>query len=347
MISAFDGPGTASNIAESMPAPAWPNNRAEKVRDQLSHLKKWTLARAAVVFTRQFGPRLERAFGILMYHRVCPRFRGVPAPTWNVTPERFREQLSGLLARGYRPWPLKKVLALHQKREAIPRHVFVVTFDDGYANNLHYAWPVLKELNVPATIFLATAFIDTEEPFPFDDWSAKGSSHVCPESWKPLTFAQCDQLLDSGLIELGAHTHTHDDFRNRPQALAQDLSQCLDVLRCRFGISQATFAFPYGTRKHGFSGPLLSEAVRKTGAICSLTTESTLVRPGDDSFDWGRFTAERDDTAATLAAKLDGWYGLLPAIRGLAGRPVTAIMPTFFDAIHSSFCEHVTRPILS
>jgi hypothetical protein len=80
------------------------------------------------------------------------------------------------------------------------------------------------------------------------------------------------------------------------------------VLRDRFGLADATFAFPYGTRNLGFSGPELSAAAREAGVLCSLTTEDDLVTPDVDPFDWGRFTAEGDDTPVTLSAKLDGWY---------------------------------------
>ena len=48
--------------------------------------------------------------------------------------------------------------------------------------------------------------------------------------------------------------------------------------------------------------------------LCALTTEPQLVRPGDSPFDWGRFAAEEHDTAASLAAKLSGWY---EAVRSL------------------------------
>src|SRR5690242_20447633 len=50
------------------------------------------------------------AFGILTYHRVVPPPARVAAPTYNVTPRRLRTQLEGLLARGFRPWPLGKIL---------------------------------------------------------------------------------------------------------------------------------------------------------------------------------------------------------------------------------------------
>ena len=61
---------------------------------------------------------------------------------------------------------------------AIPSNVFAVTFDDGYENNYLNALPILRELNVPATIFVATKYLDTDRPFPFDDWSAAGKSGV-------------------------------------------------------------------------------------------------------------------------------------------------------------------------
>lgn len=284
---------------------------AHAERGRFSRLKHEFAMRAGVPLNRLFGSRLQDAFGILMYHRVTNVVSGLPAPTFNVTPERFREQLSGLLARGFIAWPLRLVIEANRRGRRIPREVFVVTFDDGYENVYQHAWPVLRDLGVPATIFVSTAYLDSAEPFPFDNWSAKGSHDAPAESWRPLTTAQCRQMQSSGLIELASHTHTHADFRNRPDDLARDLEISLEVLRARFGLCDSTFAFPYGTKSDGFSGPILSEACRKVGLLCSLTTESELTFSGTDPFDWGRFEAESTDTSETLAAKLNGWYSLL------------------------------------
>jgi peptidoglycan/xylan/chitin deacetylase (PgdA/CDA1 family) len=246
-----------------------------------------------------------------MYHRISPHYQRATAPTWNVNPQRFREQITGLLDQGFEAWPLRKILAHHQRNEAIPRNVFAITFDDGYENNYRFAFPILQKLQVPATIFLATAYLDSPSAFPSDDWAAAGSLTVPTTSWRPLTTEQCREMQSSGLIELAAHTHTHADFRNRPDALQQDLEQCLSVLHEKFGLTDATFAFPYGTKSTGFAGPTLAAAARAAGMICALTTESDLVTPESNPFDWGRFTAYEFDTAATLAAKLNGWYSLL------------------------------------
>jgi peptidoglycan/xylan/chitin deacetylase (PgdA/CDA1 family) len=289
-----------------------------RIPDELNSVSRFNAAiktaakrfalRSSIPFQRYFGQRVEGAFGILMYHRVTPIVPGLPTPTWNVTPDRFGRQLLGLLRLGFQPWPLREVLARAATGRPIPEKTFVVTFDDGYANNYHYAWPILRELSIPATIFLATAYLDDPRRFPFDDWTAAGSPRAPRESWIPLSTAQCCEMLEEGLIELGAHTHTHGDFRDEPDKLRRELLECQSVLRAKFGLSDATFAFPYGTKSLGFSGPHLAQAAADARMLCSLTTERELVRPGTSPFDWGRFTAEQADTAATLAVKLTGWF---------------------------------------
>ena len=165
-------------------------------------------------------------------------------PTWNVTPERFRRQLAGLLSRGYRPWPLRRALACRAAGEPIPPRTFVVTFDDGYDNVYRNAWPILKELSVPATVFMVTSYLDADRPFTFDDWVAAGSADVPATAWKPLSTAHCAEMIEHGLVEIGSHTHTHGDFCGRPEAFRHDLARSLDVLRDAFGVRARVLCVP-------------------------------------------------------------------------------------------------------
>jgi peptidoglycan/xylan/chitin deacetylase (PgdA/CDA1 family) len=265
-------------------------------------------ARVGATGARVFGNRHARAFGILNYHRVAPVIPGLPPPTWNVSPDVLREQLGGLLRRGYRPWRMADLLAAHAAGTPIPRAAFGVTFDDGYENLLTRALPVLRELNVPAAVFLATAYLDSQERFPFDDWPPEQARKAPPDYWRPLSTAQCRELVASGLVDLGTHTHTHADFRNRPDVLAAELALSSDVLRERFGIHRPMFAFPYGVTALGFAGGTLADAARGAGVTCALTTDSDLIRPGDDPFHWGRFNVKDADLASSLAGRLSGWY---------------------------------------
>jgi peptidoglycan/xylan/chitin deacetylase (PgdA/CDA1 family) len=260
-----------------------------------------------------FGPLERKGFGVLMYHRVVDPPAGQPRPTWNVPPKLFEAQISGLLARGWLAWPLSQVIECHQRDLPIPRKTFVVTFDDGYANNCTHALPILSRLGVPATVFLATAYLDSEQPFPSDDWEAAGKPGVSSDAWRPLSTDECWHMLASGLIDIGAHTHTHGDFRGRASEMLADLEINLALLREKFGIVRPAFSLPYGTKNDGFASNELASAARSAGVSCSLTTEATIVRPGDSPFDWGRIPAEEHDTARTLAGRLGGWQEALRA----------------------------------
>ncbi len=189
---------------------------------------------------RLFGSRSADSVGILVYHRVSPRFDGLPAPTMNVRPHRFREQLVGLLERGFRVWPLWRVLAHRAAGESIPPRTIVITFDDGFENVYSQAWPVLQDLGLPSTVFVSTAYLDGNA-FPFDPWGQTWADIAPPEAYRPLRSEQCADMLASGLVEIGAHTHTHQDFRGRPEAFEDDLRASLAVLGTRFGIETATF----------------------------------------------------------------------------------------------------------
>ncbi|MDP2559549.1 polysaccharide deacetylase family protein [Psychrobium sp. 1_MG-2023] len=95
---------------------------------------------------------------ILIYHQVLERedpFRS-DLPTAFL----FKQQMA-LIKQYFTPLGLDEALELLAKKK-LPANSIVVTFDDGYVNNLQIAAPILKSLNIPATVFVATAFTDGE-----------------------------------------------------------------------------------------------------------------------------------------------------------------------------------------
>ncbi len=98
---------------------------------------------------------------ILMYHSVADRdHERFIAPSWHMTPEAFEKQIQ-FLARH------RKVISLSYLVEEIvagrdpPTDSVVITFDDGYLDNLTHAAPILAKYGVPATVFLPTGVIDS------------------------------------------------------------------------------------------------------------------------------------------------------------------------------------------
>lgn len=256
------------------------------------------------------GYRAGNRLGILMYHRVVDPVPGIDPPTWNITPAGFHEQLAGLLARGFQAWPLQRVIEHHDLSKELPPKVFVVTFDDGHESVYTNGWPVLRELGVPATVFLSTAFLDSQKPFPFDDWAGAGSSLAPIETWRPLSSAQCREMMADGLVDLGAHTHTHQDFGDRSLDFRLDLAINVNELQSLYRGPKPGFTFPFGRVNPG-----LMDAAQNGSVTCALTTFGIPVNACDSPFGWGRFDVEAWDTSQTLAAKLGGWYSWSPKLQ--------------------------------
>ena len=101
------------------------------------------------------GP-LSRRLSILIYHRVVAE--PDPLVPGEVCAREFDWQLA-VLCRWFRVLPLPEAVA-RLRDGTLPVRAACVTFDDGYADNVTVALPILLRHRVPATFFLATAFID-------------------------------------------------------------------------------------------------------------------------------------------------------------------------------------------
>lgn len=105
------------------------------------------------VYNRKIGP----PFQIFFYHRILPYTDPYAIDFVNV---RYFEKQISMLSRSF------KLVTLGELSESINRGIIAprtvcITFDDGYLDNFEYAFPILKRYNVPATIFLTTGYIGT------------------------------------------------------------------------------------------------------------------------------------------------------------------------------------------
>ena len=108
----------------------------------------------------------RQRFRILAYHGVddlhdpVVNFDGFQVPLCV-----FKQQLE-LVARHFKVWPLSRITKAVIEGSELPDNLLVLTFDDGYRNNLVNAAPILKEYGMPATFFITTGFVDgTHKPW--------------------------------------------------------------------------------------------------------------------------------------------------------------------------------------
>src|SRR4030095_1759812 len=109
--------------------------------------------------------RLSPGTVVLLYHRVADL--ATDPLLLNVTPAHFEEHLQ-VISRITKPLSLQS-LATSLQSKAVTSHGVVVTFDDGAADNLRNAKPLLERYNVPATVFVATEYSKGEREFWWDE----------------------------------------------------------------------------------------------------------------------------------------------------------------------------------
>jgi peptidoglycan/xylan/chitin deacetylase (PgdA/CDA1 family) len=101
---------------------------------------------------------------ILAYHRVAEPWDtpAVDSRSVSATPEGFARQMKHL-ARAYHVVSMLELLEAAEKGRPLPKRAAMITFDDSYADFANIAWPILRELRLPATMFVPTAYPDHPE----------------------------------------------------------------------------------------------------------------------------------------------------------------------------------------
>lgn len=177
---------------------------------------------------------------ILMYHMVQPHRAGAKFNGLRVTPERFEAQVRWLREQGFSFYTVSELWAQWDK---LPERAVAITFDDGYADNLHYAFPILERHDAKATIYVV---VDRHDR----DWSTyKKAHHNSGELAREAKLSDDDirHLVASGCIEIGSHTLTHCNLRTTPEAV-----KCHELLASREQLEALTstpvrsFAYPFG-----------------------------------------------------------------------------------------------------
>ena len=184
---------------------------------------------------------------VLLYHHITP------ADDSEVSPVSFQKQLNLLLDQNYRIFPLSQYFNADENDKAA-----FITFDDGYHTIYEYALPILKEMNLPAAVFLITDYIN--------DWNQW-------EKHRPranhLTDAQIDELCSLGW-EMHSHTAAHENFETLSTgAIHQDVHRATKCLR-RWNTGELFCAYPYGR-----SEPRLIEALKQAGYTGAFIAQST------------------------------------------------------------------------
>ena len=168
---------------------------------------------------------------VLMYHRVWPGINN----GLTISPDKLREQWAYLKHEGYTAISLPDFLNATKNGTYSERSI-LLTFDDGYVNNLEYVYPLLKEYNWKATFFIIADNIDGTAKEITDSVSRK------------MNLSELKQL-DPEIVQLGMHGYNHENFT---ETTLYEIKKAIEASIQAFEKSGLKYhkalAYPYGAR---------------------------------------------------------------------------------------------------
>lgn len=195
------------------------------------------------------------------------------------------------------------VLSGQLERPSSARQQVVVTFDDGTADFVDDALPVLADHGIPAVMYLATDFVENQRAFPDDG--------------VPMTWGAARDAQSTGLITFGSHTDTHAMLdRLTPEAAAAELDRSVDLIGSHLGVEVSHFAYP-----RAVPAPALVEAeVRRRFTTASLARTRPNPIGATDLHRLWRSPVQVADGMRWFEAKVHGGMGLEDDLRVLVNR---------------------------
>jgi len=321
---------------------------------------------------------------VLTYHRVSDLTSDPQLLAIGV--EHFEEQM-GLLAKSHHTMAAGELFESMAGRRRIPDRTVVVTFDDGYADTLHEAAPILAGHGIPATVFVSSDYVDSSCEFWWDElervvllapslpphvritaggatfeatsgatdaerdgaspgsdpWDLTrppaterqrmyvglrdlilrlptadrdtaleslraqfGAEQCVRPTHRPLSSSEVRDLCGNGLMEVGAHTRSHQVLSARSETEQRE-----EILSGKRALEQAcdhevrSFSYPYGAS--GTFTRRTERIVREAGFLGACTTEFGIVVPWMDRFSVPRCPTENIG-GAEFVQRLDRWF---------------------------------------
>lgn len=221
---------------------------------------------------------------MLMYHAVTPDAH-TPAWPWAVSMRQFREQLDFLVTEGYSTPTMGELAAMEHPPGG---RTAVITFDDGYIDNLA-ALEELKKRGVRASWFIVSGSIG-QSPH----WNADGR----PQG-RLLNAAELRNMQADGM-EIGSHSVNHPRLTELDDArLSMELVDSKSMLEDALDHEVTSFAYPYGDWN-----ARVASATEQAGYKAACTTRTGWAMRDKHPFTLRRITVYNTDTVSTLARKL-------------------------------------------
>jgi peptidoglycan/xylan/chitin deacetylase (PgdA/CDA1 family) len=253
------------------------------VREQIKQLLKNSVYRA--IGETANGIRAVngdgRSLRVLMYHKV----NDLPNNRMSMPVSLFDDQMAELGALGYTVVGLDAVLAHYVGRQPLPDGAVLITFDDGYRDNLENAAPVLKKYGYPAVQFVPIAYVGDSQPLPHEKHLSAHGVFNPTVDW--------DEIRELELHGVRVESH---GISHRPLAeleideAAREIA--ISKLKLEERLGRPVRAFSYVKGSEADYKPVHPSLVRQAGYDLAFTAVSGANSPSSDPLQLRRYNVE-------------------------------------------------------
>lgn len=217
---------------------------------------------------------------VLIYHSIANKSTDYTI----ISEKEFKKQLNAIKFAGYNTVTMEDLINYVEKGIELPKNPICITFDDGYLDNYEIAFPILKQYNMKATIFVVGSSVGCNGTY-------KNTEH---KSMPHFTYEQAQEMIDSGLISIQSHTYDMhqwaafeegDKVRNcvAPledeteteyiEALRRDAQKIRGELYNNLGVETIAMAYPTGVYSELSNAILKEEGIKITFSVEEGTNE--------------------------------------------------------------------------
>jgi peptidoglycan/xylan/chitin deacetylase (PgdA/CDA1 family) len=253
--------------------------RAERVKQILKNGVYRTIGETATAIGANGNG--NRSLRVLMYHKV----NDLPENPLTMPVSVFDEQMDQLRQLGYTVVDLDAVLAHYVDGAPLPSQAVLITFDDGYHDNLDNAAEVLKKYGYPGVLFVPIGYLDDRQPLPHEERLAAQGILNRTIDWEEMAD------LERAGIRIESHGISHRPLADLElDEAAREIA--LSKLRLEERLRRPVRAFSYVKGSEAHYKPVHLSLVRQAGYDVAFTAVSGANSPATDPLQLRRYNIE-------------------------------------------------------
>ncbi len=224
---------------------------------------------------------------VLMYHHVLQKSGFITSSI-----EEFRAQMNFLASNGYKTLSSAEFFKFKKGELKLPKKSVFITFDDGWKDNFIYAYPIIKEFGLRATIFLTTQWVEkaSQKLGNFIECNHDEYKKLAPKMPENvfLNYNEIEKMREN--FDFHSHTHTHFNDYFGEISLNENISLCKKFMKDKFGIDDNMLCWPKGVYNDEYI-----KVAKQNGYEMLFTTKRGINKADNKLDEIKRIAVKKDD----------------------------------------------------